>query len=218
MPVLTDVENELIMEAILALRGKASKKQKDEFQNGKLRVKRGPLRYGRLNEPVEDLVGKLSSRVNASATDLLTKFKTKANILEKLFCPNCQHHRSTQKLKMHSMSQASNLLCESCGQVTFAYKWSCCCGLKWQKCEVHEFQIREAAPPRLKRKANVDPWGGDQPMPKLRRQTRATRTKCAASPTAAEPIRVALPPGSKLASRFPHLVKNAVADQRAAAR
>ena len=33
MPVVTDVEKELIMEAILALRGKASKKQKDYYDS-----------------------------------------------------------------------------------------------------------------------------------------------------------------------------------------
>ena len=200
----------------MTLRGKISKKQKEAFKNGNLWVKRGPLRYSRLNEPIEDLVGKLSSRVNASAADILKQKRTKTEKLKSLFCPFCQHERPTKNLKLHSKSQTSNLLCETCCRVSYANKWSCKCGLRWQKCDVHEIQVCEVHQPRLKRKRHEDPRGCDEPMPKLRRQKHHACTPRVDASLAPEPIRVALPPGSKLASRFPHHVKRVATDLRVA--
>ena len=218
MPVLSDAEKGLVMEAIIALRGKTTKKQQDAFKNGNLWVKRGPLRYSRLNDPVEDLVGKLNPRTNASAADVLDQIKMSPKLLKVIRCPSCQNPKSTKNLKLESKSQYANLLCEICCNVSFANTWSCECGLRWQKCGSHEIHLNDPPTSQPKRKRREDQRGCDEPMPKFRRQTQhGCKSRVPAqAPAATERIRVALNPHSKLAQRFPHHVKRVATDQRVA--
>ena len=206
------------MEAIIALRGKTTKKQQEAFKNGNLWVKRGPLRYGRLNDPVEELVGKLNQRTNASAADALERIKASPKLLKVIRCPSCQNAKSTRNLKLESKSQYSNLLCEICCNVSLANTWSCECGLKWQKCGSHEIHLKDPPESQPKRKRREDQRGCDEPLPKFRRQNQhgGKSRVPAPAPAATESIRVALNPHGKLAQRFPHHVKRVVTDQRVA--
>ena len=67
MPRLDSEERSLRMETLMALRGKATKKHQEAQAKGRLKVKRSPLNYARVMDPMEDLVGKLETRTNASA-------------------------------------------------------------------------------------------------------------------------------------------------------
>ena len=205
-----------MMKTILALRGQSSKKQKEAFERGMLWVKRAPLRYSRTDLPIQDLVGSLEDRCKASAADqLVHKDESNLEHLKVLHCPSCQSKKSTRNLKLKTRSQVSNLKCEMCCQTTNAVKWSCNCGLKWQKCERHELRECAPAPPRNKRKKLEDLRGCDAPLPKFRKRIHEPRvTPTSHQQGADERIRVALPPHGKLASRFPHLVKRDTSDQR----
>ena len=76
----------------------------------------------------------------------------------------------------------------------------------------------EAKNPSLKRHTRKpqDARGLDAPFPKLRRQNFEPAIECNVQRVDQAGKCIGLPPGSKLASRFPHHVKREAADLRAA--
>ena len=217
MPVLSEDEKVRTMKVLLALQGKTTKRHRDAHDAGKLLIKETPLRYGRVADPIEDNVGVLCIRTNASAADFYPTKNCSPEHLRAIHCPTCQSQRCTKDLKLQSRSQFSNLLCQKCEQVNKANMWACECGHRWRKCEVHEVRWCEPPAPRHarhKRKKPCDEKGGDWPLPKFRKETNACNEAHSFEVQARPEIRIALPPNSKLAGRFPHLVKRAVTDQR----
>ena len=67
MPALDDDEKDLTMMTMLELKGKGSKKQKEQHQGGKLFIKKAPFKYGRFADAIEARSGVLSCRSNAFA-------------------------------------------------------------------------------------------------------------------------------------------------------
>ena len=98
------------MQTLLALKSKSSAKQRDAHAKGKLVVKKDPLRYARISDPVEDLVDRLELRNNASAADFLHEDKTH-KYLKKTVCPNCQESKCTKGIALMSKTQISNIRC-----------------------------------------------------------------------------------------------------------
>ena len=201
----------------MALKGKAAKKHQEAQAKGRLKVKRSPLNYAKVMDPVEDLVGKLETRTNASAAAFQHEVH-ELKMLRKVYCPNCLNEKSTRSLKLKSKSQFSNIKCTACDEVSSAKVWSCECGICWKKCGTH--MLIESAPKHtvttnLKKKRR-DVRGSDVPFPKIRKTNLAGDF---VSPLVYHrPARncIALPPGGVLASRFPHLVKRDASDLRGA--
>ena len=86
MPKLSEEERGLIMETLMNLRGKGTKKHREAQAKGKLMVKQAPLRYSHVMDPVEDLVGRLQTLTNTSAANYMYKDENTMK-LENMFCP-----------------------------------------------------------------------------------------------------------------------------------
>ena len=71
MPHINKTEGEEVMRAILAIKGKASAKQRVEHKNGKLRIKGGSLRYSKVMDPIEAVTGPLELRTHADAAEVI---------------------------------------------------------------------------------------------------------------------------------------------------
>ena len=217
MPKLDPEESSLIMKTLMALKGKAAKKHQEAQAKGRLRVKRSPLNYAKIMDPMEDLVGKLETRTNASAAAFQHEVH-EPKMLRKVFCPNCLNEKSTKSLRLKSKSQFSNIKCTACKEVSSAKGWSCECGVCWKKCGAHilfESRPKQTVSTNIKRKRrNVR--GSDVPFPKVRRKNSAGESVSPFLHVSTARMCIALPPGGALASRFPHLVKREASDQRGA--
>ena len=215
MPVLTQCEKELVMKILMEMRGKGTRKHEEAHRTGKLQFCKAPLRYGLQADPIEARSGSLTDWTNAPAANVI--FGTAApKTLCEVYCPECGQRKCTKGLKLQKLTTFSNLRCEGCTGVISAKKWSCTCGFKWKKCHVHEspdFSQKVYGP---KRSRPSDIKGADIPMPKFRKGNSVHEFySCQLEQPAARNC-IALPPGGKLASRFPHLVKRAATDLRVA--
>ena len=104
MPVLTQAEKEMVMEVIVELKGKGSKKNLEAFKTGKLAVKRAPLKYGKKAEPIEARPGILQMWTNAPAADTFFNQHSE-KLLTVVLCPGCQTAKSTKNLALKRKSQ-----------------------------------------------------------------------------------------------------------------
>ena len=211
MPVLTQTEKDMIMEIIVELRGKGSKKNLEAFRKGTLATKKGPLRYGRKAEAIEARSGLLQNWTNAPAADnVLNIYPEK--LLTVVLCPGCQAAKCTKNLALKRKSQYSNLKCDICRDTFSARNWSCRCGYLWKKCPHHAMAEVVQEPPQRKRLRQCDPRGSTACVPKFRKGNFGAAVACSSN----GPVRscIELPPTGKLAAKFPHLVKRVVPDQR----
>ena len=180
-----------------------------------MQLKKAPLRYGRQADPIEARSGSLTDWVSAPAADVILATTAPKTLCE-VYCPDCGERKCTKGLKLKKMTNFSNLRCQVCTTVTSAQNWSCTCGFKWKKCPTHE--LRELAPricrPKLSRPSDCK--GTDKPMPKFRKGNPEHACYSIQPEQAAVRKCIALPPGGKLASRFPHHVKRVATDLRVA--
>ena len=211
MPVLTQIERDMVMEVIAELRGKGSKKNLETFRKGNLSVTKGSLRYGRKAEAIEARSGLLQTWTNAPAADSVISFQPE-KLLTVVMCPGCQAAKCTKNLALKRKSQFSNLKCDNCSDTFSARNWSCRCGNLWKKCPQHVMAEVVPEPTHRKRLRQCDPRGSTACVPKFRKGNFGAAVACSSN----GPVRscIELPPTGKLAAKFPHLVKRVVPDQR----
>ena len=166
MPHITQREGEEMMKVILAIKGKASGKQKEERKGGRLKIKGAPLTYSRVMDPIEAVVGQFELRTNADAAEVMQSGNHQ-KFLHKIFSPKCQMLKDAAELKLKVKTTFSNVKRGCCGQVTNAKNWSCQCGVLWRKCDTHDLSPKVVRCPSYKRKKVSDHRGVDQPMPKI---------------------------------------------------
>ena len=147
--------------------------------------------------------------------------------LTSIICPKCGNGQNPKGMKLITSAGFSNVRCSQCKEVSQSSIWNCRCRIPWIKCPRHEHKVTtNAAKPngRIQRNRtgkSFDKRGRDVPVP----IKRICKSKCerkhvqhnSTSPrnlftdfevkSAVSKIR--LEPGSRLAAKFPHLVKAA---------
>ena len=120
-------------------------------------------------------------------------------------CPKCSESHVAKKFRLKNVTAQSNLRCTLCGEIECAKTWRCECEVPWIKCHRHIMNTDGLHKTRTgTRKRKASQVGLDNPLPARRSQPMWT----AQIDVAMEARRtVGLTPGSKLAIRFPHLVK-----------
>ena len=124
--------------------------------------------------------------------------------LNTITCPNC-HNESEERVKVLKWdSRWTNIKCLSCHSVCHAHTWMCRCGNPWRKCERHLLHAKwdicnKRDTTNVKRKGPID--GVDKPFPTIRKLEHGLSIKML-------PTSICLPAGTKLARKFPHLVRD----------
>ena len=128
--------------------------------------------------------------------------------LRHMGCPECHNRIEVKNLKLVKGAQFSNLACPACKKVTNSKFWRCDCKHLWHKCSLHVkgSEGKELLPREKQKRRNQHVEKGvDKPLPKLRR---IEGNAIDDGSSTRDYFRISLPPGSTLALRFPHLVKN----------
>ena len=165
MQALGEDEKDLTMMTMLELKGKGSKKQKEQHQGGKLVIKKAPFKYGRFADAIEARSGVFSRRSNAFATHDCQEHAHERPLLQ-VHCPNCGSHRTSKGLNLKKVSNFANLKCQSCNETSSTKNWACGCGEKWRTCTVHSICDTVLRVPSHRRQRHADPRGNDTPPPK----------------------------------------------------
>ena len=203
-----------VAEHVLHLQGHLrNKKAQAAWAAGALQVIHKPL-YLKANRIDFAVVGNMANECHELA--ILHPRDTDMPIIS-LCCPTCSFQRKACGFSLYRNACFSNVICNRCKVVHSSRKWLCECGVAWTKCDKHipitrkrkaQFTDRRVA---LRRK-----FGTDKPFPVSRKRDvisvsqRTASNEAVSSNAHAEPCkRMCLRPGTKLAQRFPHLVKRA---------
>ena len=199
-PEVTDEEQMLVAQALLAMRGASTKKHKEMHQKDELMLLQKPLSYKgasmtwhKRTAQKDDWVAKPKSEWGGDGQTWP---------LRTIICPECTYEHNVDSLDLKVKVALCNLTCKQCREVTSTRRWACACGALWYKCGIHRHRGAQPKTQGVKRKGCCNE-GVTKPMPKGRRCE--SNVPCASSSTPANTVR--LPAGSKLAARFPHLVK-----------
>ena len=135
--------------------------------------------------------------------------------LDTLKCPTCTQSFQTKLLRINTGAHFPNLKCKTCGAIATSKSWACSCGMAWTKCRVHmltTYKKEARAEHELSRlKHKIAKVQVDHPLTIKRSNFDPTLDVQMVN----EPMHcMALPPGSRLANRFPQHVKNGFTDQR----
>ena len=204
-PKVPEKDADRIMEHIQRLRGSLnSKKNREKFQKGNMTTKPKSFSYKRVYQhvdqkefPKDDWTGKPMHPISMTMEEPLTT----------LCCPTCHADFPIAKLNVKQGSHFSNLKCKICAEVQTSRLWTCECEMPWIKCRRHVLmkdRAKRTFTPRIVRHLSRD-HGHDQPLPK-RAAIDVGNSPIHLQSEPGRPIR--LTPGSKLAVRFPHLVKD----------
>ena len=127
--------------------------------------------------------------------------------LSNVCCPLCNADFQIRNLSIKRGTHYANLKRKTCDGVRSSRFWRCDCDIPWIKCCTHALVPRTPKRPLDKRprKSSLRESALDQPLPKRF----AYDIGDIPVPCSNEPVRpIGLNPGSKLALRFPHLVKS----------
>ena len=209
MPVVGDEENKQVVKRLLALRGIRSIKQKTVWDEGNLHLKPTviSLKGGTRTISTDDKDEKLTNWVAKGFHGEPAWSNMHAIRLRHMSCPKCSKIIEVKKLKLVKGAQFSNLKCQACDEITNSKFWRCDCNQLWHKCCIHVKGCDEyVQKPKSKqiRKTNLVNKGIDKPLPHMRC---FDGNAFEAGSSARDYYSINLPPGSRLAQRFPHLVK-----------
>ena len=132
---MSEGEKYIMMQTLLELKWKGSKKHRSEHHLGKLHVKTTPFKYARFAEAIEARSGSLPPLANAFAIDVEPHAHERP--LLQVHCPKCDSQRTSKGLKLQRVTNSSNLKCQLCSVVSNTKDWACSCVLKWRKCPRH---------------------------------------------------------------------------------
>ena len=200
MPRITKDEAKHIMNTILEMKGARTKKQKSAHEQGNLKLIRKPLTFrGTARHWHRDM----AKHANWTIDDInLIKHEVEQKPLKSITCPKCLETTSSKNMKLKVNLNFSNLKCPRCKATNSSRKWLCGCGILWYKCDVHH-RITNSHECKSKpsRKRKCTERGLDIPLPKFRKHSQQAFSETY------ERREWGPPPGSKLAAKFPHLVK-----------
>ena len=222
MPAITDKENRQIVKRLMAMRGIRNPKQKKAWGDGNLFVKpavislRGGAKWIGNDDNDEKMANWVTRGLDGEeAWNNLNVIK-----LRYMACPGCNKRIEVNNLKLVRGAQFSSLTCPSCKQFTNSRFWTCDCHHLWHTCSLHVKVPHLANEPTqvglldsrrvqlsrggLERKTKWIEKGVHQPLPRFRRIEENVMIDGRGS---RDYYRVSLPPGTKLALRFPHHVK-----------
>ena len=212
MPIMCKTENKQIVKRLLALRGVRTVKQKKLWEDGNLQLKptvislKGSTKVISINDKDELLTNWVAKGFHGEdAWSNMHAIK-----LRHMSCPGCRNRVEVSKLKLVKGAQFSNLTCSACHIMTNSKFWRCDCDLLWHKCCLHVkgYDENKTVPKLTKqiRKHKVVKKGLDTPLPSLRLRCNEGHAVEIGS-SSRDYYRVSLPPGSRLALRFPHFAK-----------
>ena len=153
------------MKAILAMKGAVTRKHKEAFDRGELKMHLRPLTY---RGTAKDWSTKLNLKQDWTKEEGRIQNEDGQIPLRSITCSACMERNPTREMKLKDGSSFSNLKSRSGSKVTSSRKWLCECGCLWYKCTVHYRppNSRRELPKRVfKRK-----WterGLDLPLPKF---------------------------------------------------
>ena len=127
--------------------------------------------------------------------------------LRHMSCPGCSNRVEVTKLKLFKGAQFSNLTYHACKEISNTRSWRCDCKQLWHKCSIHVKGSEDHVPqPSItqRRRTKFVKKGVDKPLPKLRC---IEGNVIDVGSSRRDDYRISLPQGSRLALRFPHLVK-----------
>ena len=138
MPIIKQEEAELIMKAILAMRGINQKKHKIQHEEGALELLPRPMAYkgtahawlrnlGKMEE-YEDWTGKARNPEEQ---------QHEQEELKDILCPQCMRKQCTKQHTLNGKAGFSQIKCQTCEEVSTAGMWRCMCGIRWYKCGKH---------------------------------------------------------------------------------
>ena len=137
--------------------------------------------------------------------------------LASIACPNCGAGQDPKGMRLITSVGFSNVMCKACKGISLSSIWKCRCRVPWIKCPRHEHVPNQsAAKPngRIQRSRtgkSFDKRGRDVPVP-IKRTSKSKYEHPVLhvqhNRTSAVP-RIRLEPGSRLAAKFPHVVKAA---------
>ena len=194
-----------ITEAIMAMKGAAKKKHRDAHREGLLKLHMKPLTYRDSVAEWKTITGKGDDWTLHPAPHL-KRVEHEEN-LEKVYCPQCGTENCIMKTRLKQNSRISNLKCFECNSVTSAKLWECSCGERWLKCNLHVHRLldegRKTSSSRKQTKA--DTRGCGQPFPKRREEGSSYGN--AIENASRSNQHIVIPPGTKLAAKFPQYVQ-----------
>ena len=190
----------------------------------KLKLQSTAQRWRKATEKKADWIT-CSAIVCHSENGIWDAFK-QAMTIKSLACPKCEVRQDVTKMKLKTKAGFSSLKCKakSCEQVTLSSMWKCCCRIQWVKCPLHVHAslvgkvAKQGASLRMKARSSRKARGGEVQMP-VKRYSKAKGNftnriemhEYTYSPTQLQSARsrIRLQPGTRLAAKFPHLVKAA---------
>ena len=181
-----------------------SRKNREKFQKGILTSKNKSFSYKRIFR-CNDTKVLVKDDWTCEPTHPISK--TLEIPMQTLCCPMCHADFPIKTLKIKQGTHFSNLRCKVCAEMHASKMWKCECEVPWIKCRTHILERKELKRPMVhkSRRHSSHEFGHDQPSPKrtaIDIGNRPMHLPCEPG----RPIR--LEPGSKLAAKFPHLVKD----------
>ena len=196
---------------MITLKGIYQKKHRIAHEEGTLCLLPKPMAY---KGSAEAWCQRIASHDNLIAEPRIpdTKPAEKVRLL-KSHCPECDAEVDSKRMKLKVKAGFCSITCKQCRVIRLSSKWRCSCGKLWIKCGVHvQAKLMEKS---IKRNGAFSKGRGrkrgregiDAPFPKR------TRNEFIPDAIAIEGAIVkrqcSLQEGTKLALRFPHLVKAA---------
>ena len=204
IPYINEEDAKKITVALLAMKGAYKKKHREAHQDDNLKLHKKPLTYRGSAAEWKRVTAKGEDWTKHAAPHV--KDLEPEETLKKLICPECGAKNDAARFKLKQKSNLSNLKCTTCMKVNSSKYWSCTCGIRWLKCRMHvKRSAEEGGMSSKSTKRKIDDKGIEQPFPKRRggeEQIVLDRTQ--RPPGHGQ---VVLNPGTKLAMKFPHLVR-----------
>ena len=234
LPCIDDKDAEAVMRLLIALRGINSKKQVEAWREGGLKVAPQKLRLQKMavgwSKAVtfgEDWISEVEGK--SDQPTLNQGILGKEMPLTSILCPKCGAGQDPKGMRLITPAGFSNVKCSLCKGISPSSIWKCRCRIPWIKCPRHEHvPSQSAAKPngRIRRSRtgkSFDKRGRDVPLPikriskskcehpALHVQHNRTYSQCYLNDAEikAAVSKIRLEPGSRLAAKFPHLVKAA---------
>jgi hypothetical protein len=221
MPAISEDDSSYITKALLAMRGVNQKVHKKMHEEGTLKLFPKPFAYkGTSHSWLRNLKRPEDADDWTTEPALPDGPLQKRKPLKVIICPEpqCGHMQSTKSRKLQVKVGFCQLTCQGCRSITSTKHWKCLRGHQWHKCAVHVqtklllsvpgFPVVHSAPRRKGKRFCTD-RGLEQPKPKSKKFAEHNDPNCIAIINTVAPTSQThfLEPGTKLATKFPHLVK-----------
>lgn len=204
MPLVSRGDAEAIAAAIVAMRGAVTRKQMDQLKGGNLKLNNRPLSLRSVKGNWEDVLLSNIKGERNQPSGQLPFIRSCRKGLDIVCCPDCGAVKEVWDRDWF-INKFPSVRCLACIGINNARRWRCECGLLVHKCPVHFGKVaRTVVKPgtlfrRRKKKLShkVLQYGVGEPLPRVKQPEVGTLVRS----------RPFLRPGTRLADKFPWLVK-----------